>query len=125
MKLSQFQALAAANPHGLVAMRVVEAFTPYAEGDIAGFQPDEALKLFISGHIAMLDGVEAPPPADDDEASGGGPETETVDIPEDWKDRHYLSRRALAAKIAGRPVEKEEADGVIEAEVARRAAAAA
>lgn len=125
MKLSQFQALADANPHGLVAMRVAEAFTPYAEGDIAGFPPDEALKLFASGHIALLDGVEAPP-ADEDDDAGSGIEAPAADIPEDWKDRHYLAKRALAAKIAGQPVNgKEEVDGVIEAELARRASAQA
>lgn len=128
MKLSQLNALAAASLTGLVALRVEQAFTPYNEGDIAGFPPDEAHKLLKAKVLSVPDDLEIPDAGDDEDDDAGGTsgaETELVEIPDDWKDRHYLSNRALAAKIAGKPINgKDEVNGVIEAELARRAGAA-
>lgn len=126
MKLSQFQALAAASATGLVAMRVAEAFTPYSEGDIAGFQPDEAHKLFKAKLLTLPDGVNEPTVDSDNDEDGKGADdggATAVEIPEDWEGLHHLTRVKLAKDITGGDIaNKEAADEAIRAELARREA---
>lgn len=124
MKLAQFQAVAALNLHGLVAMEVVSPFAPYSAGDIAGFPPEQALDLYVAGEATPLEVLEA-----DDDDTDDTDETQAVadvEIPAEWQGLHHLKRVKLAGEIAGRKVgNKEEADEVIAAEVARRAEDAA
>ncbi|MCR5875163.1 hypothetical protein LRS10_13780 [Phenylobacterium sp. J426] len=124
MKLSQFQALAAASATGLVAMRVAEAFTPYSEGDVAGFQPDEAHKLFKAKVLTLPDGVREPSVEDDEDDNGADDaEATAVVIPEEWEGLHHLTRVKLAKEITGGEIaNKEAADEAIRAELARREA---
>jgi len=127
MKLTAFQALAAASATGLVAMRVAEAFTPYNEGDIAGFAPDEAKKLFDAKLLTLPDGVKAQAVEndDDDKPRARAVAVEDVEIPDDWEAAHYLKNRALASRIKGEKIDgKDAVADVIRAEVARRAEAA-
>ena len=123
MKLQDFEALAAENHYGLVRMEIKTGFAPYSLGDIAGFPPDEALRLFKKGAAAPLDADPDARPAGDGEnpdAAADGPV-----IPDDWEGMHHLTRVKLAKEISGGEVaNKEEADEIIRAEITRRAAPA-
>jgi hypothetical protein len=121
MKLEDFEALT--NARGLVAMTVIEGFAPFSVGDVAGFTPDEALRLFNRGAVAVPGEAKTAR-----RAAPVQPKTEgeaQIEIPEDWATMHHLKRVSLAGKLAERKVEtKEEADAIIGAEVERRAALA-
>jgi hypothetical protein len=55
MDIKDFEALAADNEHGLVRAKVVDGFAPYEKDAVAGFPPDEALRLFGRGAIVPID----------------------------------------------------------------------
>ncbi|MFG1304162.1 hypothetical protein V5F34_08485 [Xanthobacter autotrophicus] len=78
--------------------------------DAAGFLESE-------GTLAPNSGGTAP-------GAGGEGATEVV-IPEDWKSLHHATKKKLAREITGEdPADTAAAEAVIEAEIARRAAAA-
>ncbi|WP_342152332.1 hypothetical protein [Methylorubrum sp. SB2] len=85
---------------------------PYADEDAARLA---ARENFAAARGLSLEELAA-------EEAGRGLLTE-VAVPEDWKGLHHTQRRALAARIAGRPIAATaEADEVIEEYVTRPAA---
>ncbi|MBC7168319.1 hypothetical protein [Phenylobacterium sp.] len=127
MKLHDFEALAAENRFGLVRMEIKTGFAPYSEGDIAGFPPDEAVRLFKKGAATPLDAdpSDARRAAAAGDGEGAGSADDVPAIPDDWEGMHHLTRVKLAKEISGGDVaNKEEADEIIRAEIARRAAPA-
>lgn len=108
---------------GLAVVKVLDAsvFLTKSEGDVFGMPPEKAKELAAAGAVEILD-----PPVDDSDA---GPEAEAaagaVEIPADWASAHHKTRVALANKLLGgadKVDTAEEADVVIAAEVAKRAA---
>lgn len=114
---------------GLVPMRIVHGFTPHAAGEIAGFPPATAAGLYQAGDAVVVDenGEEVEIAVSKPASSPAGKTDESVsgiDIPDAWEGLHHLQRVKLAKAISGRTdvAKTEEADAIIRAEVARRAA---
>ena len=111
------------NPKGLVVMRVTDSFAPYFEGDLAGFPPEEAARLFKlkaaepvdeKGQVIDLSG-------DVIEVRREPARSSAVAIPENWESLHHLQRLRIAKELTGQqPATVEEADSVIRAELQRR-----
>lgn len=125
MDIATFEKLA--NEHGLVPMRITESFAPWGRGDVAGFHPGEALRLYerkaAIPAAARLD-VEASAPGllaapDAPSAPKGNP---AVVIPENWEALHHLQIIRLAKEIRGtsEPLGKEEAYEIVRSEIERR-----
>lgn len=110
---------------GLAVVKVLDAsvFLTKREGEVFGLPPEKARDLEAAGAVEILD-----PPADDSDgpteaeiAPGSG----AVEIPANWQGLHHKTRVALANKLLGDQAKvenAEEADAVIAAEVAKRAA---
>lgn len=85
--------------------------------------PDALVRgLFFEGYVGEPDPVEPVHTKD----LGDAPENKAVpaDIPEDWRELHWQQIRAIAVQFTSDPIQgKDEAVAVIEAELARRAAA--
>ena len=120
--LEAFEALAAQNPHGLVRMKITDSFAPYHAGDLAGFPPAEAMRLYTREAAVPADdkgrpiAIAVPEPPAAPVAGPTGPE-----IPDGWETSHHLSRMAIAKQLLGRvPKSVDEADETIRAEVERR-----
>jgi hypothetical protein len=123
MQLQSFERLT--NKRGLVLMQVVDSFAPYDEGQLAGFPPDEALRLY-QRKAAVPVGADGRPvaiPDDKPERSRTPAASSSVEIPPTWQSLHHLQRVRIAKEIAGhgRVISSvAEADEVIRAELQRR-----
>ncbi|WP_046869366.1 hypothetical protein [Microvirga massiliensis] len=123
MQLNTFESLA--NKQGLVLMQVVDSFAPYDEGALAGFPPDEALRLF-QRKVAVPVGKDGRPvdvPADTPERSNIPAASSSVEIPENWRSLHHLQRVRIAKDLVGgaRVISSvAEADLIIQGELERR-----
>lgn len=125
MNIEDFQALALPTT-GLVPMVIVaESVDQYQRGDIAGFQPDIAFRLFAGRRAAVYDVATGDTLASDG-APATAPATATpasydIEIPDDWQSLHHIRLIALAGKITGGKVaSKDEAVAVIEREIVAR-----
>lgn len=116
------------NKLGLVPMRIEDDnFAPYALGQIAGFPPDEAARLFTRGSaVPVGDNGQILEITVEDEGGEAAPvQTNPVQIPDDILEQHHLQRIRLAKEIEGtdRPMTAGEADEIIVAEIERRSKA--
>jgi hypothetical protein len=122
---------------GFVPVKLKRASLPYQAGEIIGLTPDKARKAVADGDADFADipaGVETHNVADLG-ATVSKPaakiDDETADIPDGWKDLHPLKRVNLAKRLNPDFAPKdgqtptEAADEFLEAELKRRAEAAA
>lgn len=123
LTIKDFEAMAMKN--GLVAMQVTRSFAPYFKGSVNGFPPAQALKLYEDGDAVPHKRDVPPKAAAKAEAPIEPPRSELIEIPANWREEHHFTRRKLASQISGKPSKdfesQDEADGIIEAEVNRRA----
>lgn len=132
LDLRHYEEMARQNHRGLVPMVFAETTLPYLIGEVAGFKPAAAKKLHDDGTAVPHESVYRSGSLPEKQA-GAGLVNETEDetrrsavvIPDGVLEDHGLKRMALAKKIAGRdPGSWPEADEIIKAEQARRAALA-
>ncbi len=113
---------------GLAVVKVLDAsvFLTKTEGEVFGIAPEKAKALAAAGKAEILD-----PPAEDSEDFSDESESDpaegsdVIDIPADWASLHHKKRIALANRLLGDQAKAEtaeEADVVIAAEIAKRAA---
>jgi hypothetical protein len=141
LKLDDFEKMK--NHTGLVPMRVVRSFAPYAKNQIAGFPPEYAFIHYREGNavVYVKDGPEIahPDPAPvhhripgvsaekvrEDTGMDNDP-NKPIEIPAQWADMHHLQRIKLAQNL-GAPQAPEGVkpidhfDAFIKAEVEKRA----
>jgi len=108
------------NPQGMVIVDVIKPFEMWFPGMQCGFFPSKAKDLIQQGFAVLPANAE---PAEKE------PDDGLVGIPDAWRSMHHSKIISLAILIAGGsatpPSNKKDAEAVIEAEIARRAAAAA
>lgn len=108
------------NAQGMVVVKVQKPFEMWFPGMLCGFYPSKAKDLIDQGFAKLPD---EPSVAPDAPVSHGG----EIEIPADWRDQHHLANIALARRIAGDAAPasmlKQDAETIIETEIARRAAA--
>jgi hypothetical protein len=126
------------NDQGMVAVLVLKPFEMWLPPMKCGFFPSRAKDLIAQGFVELLEPAEeAGPepvasedaakitkkPVASEDAAVAGP----VAIPDDWRDSHHTQVIRLAKAILGKgkdvSVTRDEAIVVIDAEIARRAAA--
>jgi hypothetical protein len=107
LTLADFERMALKNR--LVPMVIRRSFAPHFKGDVAGFPPQQALKLFEDGDAVPYRQPDAVPPQKPTAtAAGKTPGVITTDdvnppvIPENWQEVHHFSRVKLASEISGR-----------------------
>ncbi|MGV6872548.1 hypothetical protein ACUSIJ_07630 [Pseudochelatococcus sp. B33] len=126
MNLDDFQALALPTT-GLVPMVILaESVDQHQQGDVAGFQPDAAFRLFAARRAAVYNPATGETLASDGKPAAvsapAAPAAYDVEIPDDWQSLHHIRLIALAAKITGDKVaSKDEAIAIIERELTARA----
>ncbi|MHB2205056.1 hypothetical protein [Methylobacterium sp. CM6257] len=111
---------------GLVPMSFLVPTITERVGDIRGAEPYTALRWYSEGLAEPTAKLNARPAQQQAQID---PEVErkgAIEIPETWEDDHHLQRIALAKKITGSDASltADQADKVIQDELARRAAAA-
>lgn len=123
------------NKNNTVPVKFTKFYAGYGVGEIAAF-PEDFAKGIVKSKSAVFVGpdgkvIDQNAAADDatdqveaDAITADPTKGSEIPIPDNWHDLHHLQRLALAAKIKGEAVATaDEADAVIAAEVARRAAA--
>jgi hypothetical protein len=115
------------NELGLVPMEFLLDTITELKGDVRGAEPYTALRWYNEGLAQPLGKLDAAPTQAqqvqlDPEAERKG----TIPIPDGIDDEHHLQRIAVAKKIVGSDASltAEQADKIIQEELARRAAAA-
>lgn len=123
MDLQTFEGLA--NHHGLVVMKLTtESYVPYRLGDLAGFPPDVAARMYVAGEAVPTDEAGCPievVTAHRAPAAALPPEP-VLAVPEGWESLHHLRRINLARQIVGpdRALTADEADTIIRAHLERQ-----
>lgn len=111
------------NDVGLVPMKFLRATIGEFVGDVRGAEPYTALRWYNEGLAEPVGKLSvapaqkpAPAPSADDARKSG------IVIPENWRGQHHLTNISLAKEITGsdEKLTKEQAEKIIEAEVARR-----
>lgn len=115
------------NELGLVPMEFLLDTITELKGDVRGAEPYTALRWYNEGLAQPLGKLDAAPGQvrqiqTDPEAERKG----TIAIPDGIDDEHHLQRIAVAKKIVGSDASltADQADKIIQEEIARRAAAA-
>lgn len=122
--LEDFEKLA--NEMDLVPMSFLVPTITDRKGDVRGYPPYTALRMYNEGMAEPVGKIDAAPAT----AVGGAVESDedrrksAVQIPEGWSDIHHLQRISLAKEIAGNDDVKTAAaaDQIITAEIDRRTA---
>lgn len=111
---------------GLVPMKFLVPTITDRVGAIQGVEPRTALRWYNDGLAEPAKGTVKPSGEPQEPAKDAGDEARksALAISPDWKSAHHLQRIALARNIAGtsegEKLTAEQADKIIEAEVARR-----
>lgn len=133
-ELAYYEALAAENHRGLVAMLFQENAMPYVVGDVAGFPPRNARAMHAQGQAVPYFADDADRPADMPVQRAAAPSNaaeiarlDALDVSLDIFEESKLAWIALAKKILNvhqntGGITATKADAVIRAELARRAA---
>jgi len=118
------------NPLGLVPMVIEDDnFAPYQRGQVAGFPPEEAARLFERQSAVPVGENGAPviPAWAPQDVGLNQSAVSNVEIPDNWRDLHHLQQIRIAKDLLGLTqgdrVPMDVAQQAIEAELNRRGAA--